>query len=140
MGTTIVWICMLIVALPLSPCAFFSNACCQHEKASPEAAAANEACANPERACCAHHSESSGQSKLVEQSAPQHSQQPCKAECCRLSPFVPPVVKVAFDAQPLALAVALPQPIAVYSSPLEVPSLPLAAAPPLQILHCQWRL
>ena len=126
---------MLIVALPLSPCAFFSSDCCEHELASPpEVAVVDEACATPERACCAHHSEP------VQHSSPEQGQQPCKAECCRLSPFVPPVAKVTFDAQPLSLAVALPQPIAVYSSPLEVSSLPLPAAPPLQILHCQWRL
>jgi hypothetical protein len=126
---------MLIVALPLSPCAFFSSACCEHESASPtESVVSEEACPTPERACCAHHSQP------VEKSAPIEGQQPCKAECCQLSPFVPQTVNVAFDVQPMALALVLPQLNAISASPFDVPSLPLAATPPLQILHCQWRL
>jgi hypothetical protein len=57
-----------------------------------------------------------------------------------LSPFVPQLVKVVFDAQPMAVAMVLPQPVGIGLNPFEAAPLPLAPDPPLQILHCQWRL
>jgi hypothetical protein len=138
--TLTVWTCLLIVALPLSPCAFFSSSCCNHETAlvnsSPATnpTATDEACDQPGQSCCAHHDNKSLRS------APLPGDRPCMAECCLLSPFVPQLAKVVFDAHPLAVALVLPQPVAIAMSPFEAASLPLAADPPLQILHCQWRL
>jgi hypothetical protein len=57
-----------------------------------------------------------------------------------LSPFVPQLAKIVFDAQPLLVAAVLPQPVATAVSRFDAAFLPLTAAPPLQILHCQWRL
>jgi hypothetical protein len=145
--TLTVWACLLIVALPLSPCAFFSSSCCNHETGLATQAAGlstAEACQSPARGCCAHHDAShpagAHQRDDSQRSAPQPGERPCKTECCLLSPFVPQLAKVAFDAQPLAVAVALPQPATIFASPFEAASLPLAPDPSLQILHCQWRL
>lgn len=136
--TLTVWACLLIVALPLSPCAFFSSSCCSHETGlvnSTSAAdpSADEAC-DHQQSCCAHHDSNS------QRTTPQSDQRPCKAECCLLSPFVPQLVKVVFDAQPLAVAMVLPPPVGIEWNPFEAVTLPLAPDPPLQILHCQWRL
>jgi hypothetical protein len=53
---------------------------------------------------------------------------------------VPQLAKVAFDAQPLLVVAVLPKPVAIAVSPFDAASSPLAPDPPLQILHCQWRL
>ena len=128
LGTSLVWLCTLIVALPLTPCAFFSSAGCRHEAAAEAAALAE-----PAKPCCSQHS-------APVQRTENENQPPCQSECCRLSPFVPLAEKVLVDAPPLALAGALPQIVALPVRPLALPSAVLADAPPLQILHCQWRL
>src|SRR4051812_42398728 len=118
LGTTLVWVCMLIVALPLSPCAFVSVGCCRHEsaaKAEARALADAECCeveAADVASCCAHHQASSGQAPADETPA-QRDGQPCKTDCCRLSPFVPSLAKVLLDAQPLVLAYSVPQLVAL---------------------------
>lgn len=129
LSSSLTWLCTLIVALPLSPCAFFSSANCQHEPAVKTGALAE-----PAQTCCAQHG-----TPLTTPAEKQDSP-PCQSECCRVSPFVPVAEKVLVDAPPLALAGAIPQIVALPGRPLAVPSAVLAEAPPLQILHCQWRL
>lgn len=127
LSRTVVWICLAIVALPLSPCAFFSSACC---------GAAHATAAEPvsaERPCCAKHSESAG--KPV-----QRDNDSCQHECCKLSPFVPPAAPAMNDAPLMLALVVLPSEVtSVVSSPRELERDLPAAAIPLNILHCQWR-
>ncbi len=132
LGTSLVWLCTLIVALPLSPCAFFASASCRNEPAI-ESALLSE----PVSSCCAQHG---GPEKQPGDRPLDEEGMPCQGECCRLSPFVPLAEKVLVDAQPLAVASALPQVVALPARPLALPGAVLAEAPPLQILHCQWRL
>jgi hypothetical protein len=129
LSSSLVWLCTLIVALPLTPCAFFNSARCRHEPAAEAATLAEAA-----RPCCTQ------QSAPAKRPAEENDRPPCQSECCRLSPFVPLAEKVPFDAQPLAVASALPQIVAQPGRPLVFPSAELAEAPALQILHCQWRL
>ncbi len=126
LGTSLVWLCTLIVALPLSPCAFFASASCQHESTAESAVVAE-----PIKPCCAQH--------RAPVKRPADHGKPCESECCRLSPFVPVAEKAFVDAQPLAL-VSAPELAALPVRPLAPPSAVMAEAPPLQILHCQWRL
>jgi hypothetical protein len=124
---TAVWICLAIVALPLSPCAFFSSDCCgtEHAQRSEPISA--------ERPCCAKHSETS--------STPvQGDSDSCQHECCKLSPFVPPTSPVMHDAPLMLAMVALPSEVSsVVSSPREFDRHLLAETIPLNLLHCQWR-
>lgn|GEM_PF-3018167 len=124
---TAVWICLAIVALPLSPCAFFSSACCGSERA-PQAEPVSA-----ERPCCVKHSEPS--------STPvQDGNNSCQHECCKLSPFVPPVSPVMHDASlMLAMVVIPPEVTSVVSSPRDLERDLSTAAIPLNLLHCQWR-
>jgi len=92
------------------------------------------ALAESAQSCCAQHG-TPLTAPAEKQDAP-----PCRSECCRVSPFVLVAEKVLVDAPPLALAGAIPQIVALPVRPLELPSAVLAEAPPLQILHCQWRL
>ena len=138
-GTTLVWVCMLIVALPLSPCAFVSVGCCRHESAAKAEAAtlADEECceadASDVASCCAHHR------APADETPAKPDGQPCKTDCCRLSPFVPSLAKVLVDAQPLVLAHSVSQLVALPAGWLALPSSALIKAVPLRILHCQWR-
>ena len=128
LSRTAVWICLAIVALPLSPCAFFSSACCGNEHA-----AASEA-VSAERPCCAKHSEPANQPI---QGGDGNS---CQHECCKLSPFVPAAVPVMHDAPLMLAAVVLPPDVSsAVISPRELARDLHAEAIPLTILHCQWR-
>ena len=132
LGSSLVWLCTLIVALPLSPCAFFASACCQHEAALETALLAE-----PVKPCCAQHSAPQHGTPVKQ---PADNSQPCQSECCRLSPFVPVAEKVLLDAQPELFAGVAVEIVSLPVGPLALPSAPLAEAPPLRILHCQWRL
>lgn len=128
LSRTTVWVCLAIVALPLSPCAFFSSACCGEEQA-----VATEV-VSPEQPCCAKHA------------APVQTPQggsdgdSCQHECCKLSPFVPSAVPVMHDA-PLMLAALdfMPMAFSAVSNPCEIARDVSAVGIPLNILHCQWR-
>jgi hypothetical protein len=118
------------VALPLSPCAFFSSTCC-HQSEAGETQPAAEA---SERPCCAEHS------RPAERSGQQHREQPCQGDCCLLSPFAQTAEKVVL-ASPTAIVALAVGPSDV--SPAGEAFLPTTAAPQplsLQVLHCQWRL
>lgn len=123
----LVWFCTLIVALPLSPCAFFASAC------SPVAAEADRDVQPDVAPCCAEHA--------PRQSSPmeQRDSHPCERQCCQLSPFVPPAEKVLASAPLLLMATALADFVVSPASPLAAASAPLAETVPIQILHCQWR-
>jgi hypothetical protein len=127
LGTLLTWVCAAIVALPLAPCAFIASAC-HHGPA--DAAATSQ----PARSCCAQHSEPAAPD------SDQPREKPCSGECCKLSPYVPPLEKVALDAHPLALVAVLP---ALEDAVAATSHASDAALPPpgsLQILHCQWSL
>lgn len=128
LGTVLVWISAAIVALPLSPCAFFSSACCGHK----QAAQAEEVAHDAERPCCAQHEPPAKPADDGEH------ERPCSSVCCQVSPFVP-AEQVVVDAHPWAMLAAL-SPLA--DAPIEnVAAQPLVLRPPipLQVLHCQWR-
>ncbi len=128
LGTTLVWLCMVTVAFPLSPCAFLASPChVKQDAAEPQAAT------EPVRSCCAE------QSVPAEQPAPGNGE-PCRGDCCRLDPIAPGVEKPLAEAQPLMAFDMLPLPNALAISPVAHASFTIAEAPPLQILHCQWRL
>jgi hypothetical protein len=129
-GSVLAWVCAAVVALPLSPCAFFSSTCC-HKAEAGETASADQAA---ERPCCAEHSQP------VERPAKQDREQPCQGDCCLLSPFAQTAEKVVL-ASPLAIVALAVGPSDV--SPAGEAFLPTSAAPQplsLQVLHCQWRL
>jgi len=128
LSRTAVWICLAIVALPLSPCAFFSSAC----GGTVHAAQAEPVSA--ERSCCAEHSKPASEPV-------QGDEDSCPQDCCKLSPFVPPAVPVVHDApQLLAMVAILPEVSSAVSSPRELERDLPAVAIPLHVLHCQWRI
>jgi len=137
LGTTLIWVCMLIVALPLSPCAFVSVGCCPYNATAEEESVAAADCTAADASdvppCCAHHQAPTGQAPVKQ------GDRSCKTDCCRLSPFVPSLAKVLLDAQPLVLAHSVPQRVALPAGWLALPSSTLIEAVPLRILHCQWR-
>jgi hypothetical protein len=126
---TAVWVCLVIVALPLSPCAFLSDACCgmEHTATAAEPVSA-------ERPCCAKHSEPA--SKPVQEDGSDS----CQHDCCKLSPFVPSAVPVVHDAPLMLALVMLPSEVSsAVSGPRELARDLPAVAIPLRVLHCQWR-
>ncbi|MEX0677531.1 MAG: hypothetical protein WD063_10680 [Pirellulales bacterium] len=127
-GTVLVWICACIVALPLSPCAFFTGAHCRRE----QAAKADLAPA-PARSCCAGHNEP------ARPPSQPHRKQPCPSDCCRTSPIAPTSEKLVLASQPVALFAVPPQ----FGDSTVGGIAPSAIAAPqplsLHILHCQWR-
>jgi hypothetical protein len=127
-GKALAWVCAGVVALPLSPCAFFSVTSC-HEAEAGQAVAETS-----ERPCCAQHGQP------AEQPAPSDRQQPCQGDCCFLDPFAQTAERVVV-ASPLAIPAEL-VPQFDPSPACEAPSLTSAAPQPssLQVLHCQWRL
>jgi hypothetical protein len=130
---TSVWICLAIVALPLSPCAFFSSACCGSEHAA-DTQAISQMPVSAERPCCAKHSEP------IDKPVQGEDSNSCQHECCKLSPFVPPAVPVMHDAPLMLAMVALPPEVSsAVSSPREFERDLPAVAIPLNLLHCQWR-
>jgi hypothetical protein len=127
-GTFLVWMLTAIVALPLSPCAFITSACCQKP-----AEATDEVAPRPARSCCAQHGQES------ERPAPKNRQKPCAGECCQLSPFAPTVEKVMPPAQPLVALLLLPPVDIGWVGAVVSPTVAVEPSLPLHVLHCQWR-
>lgn len=127
-GRVVGWICAVVVALPLSPCAFFSTACCAHDEP-----ATDEVVQTSERPCCASHA-----APAEKPDRPQ-PEKPCQGECCLLSPFVQTGEKLVLAVPPAALAAAI---VHFDAAPAGEAVLLSSAAPQplsLQVLHCQWR-
>jgi hypothetical protein len=124
----LVWICVGVVALPLSRCAFFTGGCHQHQ---PQAKA--DAAAAQDRFCCAHGNEP----------APRPSQSdrenPCTSDCCRTSPFAPASEKPIVAPPPVVPVAMLPQFDNSATGGIAVATTAVLQPLSLNILHCQWR-
>jgi hypothetical protein len=129
-GRVVVWVCAAVVALPLSPCAFFSIACCTHDvPAAAEVAQASQ------RPCCAQHSEP------ARQPSPKHPQKkPCSGDCCRVSPFTKGGEKLVLPAIAPALLAVLPHFDVASVGDAMLPASAASQLVSLRVLHCQWRL
>jgi hypothetical protein len=127
-GRVVVWVCAAVVALPLSPCAFFSTAACRGKQAATEQVARTS-----ERPCCAQHT------RPLDQPTEPKREKPCRGECCLLSPFAQTGDKLVLESPALTVLSVLPHFDGTPSA--EATFLTSAAAQPLSlhILHCQWR-
>lgn len=125
-----VTICALLVALPMAPCAWIAQGC-PFESAG---LLAGEQAAKP--SCCRNHRPADSSSS---NEAPA---KPCTRDCCKVRSLPPVAEKVLADqvlVLPLLASIDVsgdcPTLIGIGGGP-QTP----AVDPPLQILHCQWRL
>jgi hypothetical protein len=125
-GRLLAWTCAAVVALPLSPCAFFWSTFCRHEPAGTLVSFSADA----PRTCCKGHSEPA-------QRPTPAREKPCEGDCCKISPYTTSGEEhLGLSLAPAAAVVSFgdaPAPGAILSASV-VPR-PLA----LHVLHCQWR-
>jgi hypothetical protein len=126
---------VLLVALPTAPCAWISQGC---PFEAGGLLAGHEAAP---RSCCANHTAAAELANASQEQAPVKPAAPCTRDCCKVRALPPLVEKVVTDQPAMPLLATLVDTTVAPPTPwIALDREHHLLDPPLQILHCQWRL